>query len=89
MESTIIAIMLAVAVVFWNAPFTACFIPLNLTWQRLGRHLLFGIVLLLLIMSQTHTAPADIPAPSCGSGIASCDSLIALTLTTFTAPLIF
>lgn len=62
MESTVIAIMLASAVVFWNAPFATCLIPVNQTLRRHWRHILFVVVLLLLIASETHTGSLAIPA---------------------------
>lgn len=92
MESTVIAIMLASVVVFWNAPFAAYLIPVNRTLQRHWRHILFVILLLLLITSQTHTSPATIPTARCkGQAYATaCDaSLKTLTITTLAAPSIF
>ncbi len=92
MESTVIAIMLASAVVFWNAPFAAYLIPINRTLQRHWRHILFVILLLLLITSQTHTSPSAIPTARCKGQAytAACDAnLKTLSITTLGASSIF
>lgn len=92
MESTIIAIMLASAVVFWNAPFAVYAIPINKVLRRHWRHILFVILLLLLITSQTHTSPSAIPTARCkGQAYATAchASQKALTITTLSAPSIF
>lgn len=92
MASTIIAIMLASAVVFWNAPFAAYLVPVNRALQRHWRHILFVILLLLLITSQTHTSPSTIPTARCKGQayVTACDtSLRTLTITTLSTPVVF
>ena len=92
MESTVIAIMLASAVVFWNAPFAAYLIPAGKILQRYSRRILFVILLLLLAASETHTSSLVIPASRCPSETyaAAChENPKVLTITALNAPPIF
>jgi hypothetical protein len=61
MESTIIVILLASAVVLWKAPFSFYLLALMRTLYRRWRVVIFVILLLALIAAQTHTNSATTP----------------------------
>jgi len=92
MESTVIAIMLASVAVFWKAPFAVCLIPAAKTLQHRWRQIIFIILLLALITSQTHTAPLAAQAARCRGETyaAACqESLKMLTIPTLNTQPIF
>jgi len=54
MDSTIIAILLAGAVIFWKAPFPSSFIPLVRMLHRRWRQAVLVILLLAVTAVPTH-----------------------------------
>ncbi|GEM_PF-3987147 len=54
MDSTIIAILLASAVIFWKAPFSSSFIPLVHMLHRRWRQAILVILLLAVTAVPTH-----------------------------------
>jgi hypothetical protein len=58
MASTFIAILLASVVIFWHAPFFPSLVPPAKALLRRWRAVVWVILLLALITTQSHTSPA-------------------------------
>ena len=62
MVSTVIALLLAGAVIFWNTPFSLSFLTLRRMLYRVRRRVVLVVLLFAVISVQPHTDHSSSPA---------------------------